>query len=422
MRYQPLLFLSICVWIISIPAVAQVVSESNNNPNEVSVAVNHQNEAQVLVVSNIANLYQSADSGKNWKEKKMESSLGVAGDPTLFCDEQGVFYYAHLSKTPGKARPDYYDRMVVQRSFDGGQTWNDGVGVGFNGGKMQDKEWLAGDVHSGSPFYGNIYLSWTEFDVYGSADTNHRSRIRFAVSMDKGQSFSEPAVVSDETGDCKDGDNTMEGATVACGPNGEIYITWAGKGKIWFDVSYDGGKTFGVDRVLADLYEGWTLDIPGIYRSNGMPYIACNPNTGEVWICYADRKPGSSSQVFLLRTRAELDVWSSYVPKHDGQSDAFFPNLVVNPNTGTVAVVYYQSVGKDQLQVKVYQLSASHAPSHTIISEPFSKPGRKIFFGDYIDIDYFGEGFIATWTSIEKKKRFGRRAKNRLVIRVKKVG
>lgn len=418
MRYLPPIFLSISLWIFSIPAPAQVVSQSDNNPNEVSIAVNHQNEAQVLVASNIANLYQSADSGKSWMEKKLESSLGVAGDPTLFCDEQGIYYYAHLSKTPGKVRPDYYDRMVVQRSLDGGQTWSDGVGVGFNGGKMQDKEWLAGDVHSGSPFYGNIYLSWTEFDVYGSADTNHRSRIRFAVSNDKGQSFSEPVVVSDETGDCRDGDNTLEGATVACGPNGEIYITWAGKGRIWFDVSYDGGKTFGVDRILADLHEGWTLDIPGIYRSNGMPFIGCNPNTGEVWICYADRKEGANSQVFLLRTRAELDVWTTYIPKHDGQSDAFFPNLVVNPKTGTVAVVYYQSVGDDQLQVEVYQLSASHVPSNKIISEPFTVPGKKVFFGDYIDIDYFGEGFIATWTSFERKGWFGKR---RLVVRVKKL-
>src|SRR5688572_10246704 len=146
MRYLPSFFLSIVLGFLSIPALAQVVSRSNNNPNEVSIAVDHQNEGRILVASNIANLYLSADSGKNWLEKKQESSLGVAGDPVLFCDEQGIFYYAHLSKTPGKVRPDYYDRMVVQRSLDGGQTWNDGVGVGFNGGKMQDKEWLAGDV------------------------------------------------------------------------------------------------------------------------------------------------------------------------------------------------------------------------------------------------------------------------------------
>lgn len=417
MRYLPPLFLSICVWIISIPAAAQVVSRSDNNPNEVSIAVNHQDEAQILVASNIANLYQSADSGKNWTEKRMESSLGVAGDPTLFCDEQGIFYYAHLSKTPGKVRPDYYDRMVVQRSLDGGQTWSDGVGVGFNGGKMQDKEWLAGDVFPGSPFYGNIYLSWTEFDVYGSADTNHRSRIRFAVSIDKGQCFTEPVVVSDETGDCQDGDNSMEGATVACGPNGEIYITWAGKGKIWFDVSYDGGKTFGVDRVLAILADGWTLDISGIYRSNGMPFIACHTRRGDLWITYADRVAGQNSRVWVMHTK-DRNNWNIHLVSSYDLGDAFFPNLVLNPQTGQAAVVFYQEVSKKKLRVEMVVFEHNDFASPKVLSLPFKKPGKKIFFGDYIDIDYFGDGFIATWTSFEKKKRFGKR---RLLVRVKKV-
>lgn len=417
MHHVRLVFFTSVWWIFTLPSFSQVVSKLNNNPNEVTIAVNHQNEAQILIASNTANLYLSADSGVNWEEKKQQSSLGVAGDPTLFCDEQGIFYYAHLSKTPGKIRPDYYDRMVVQRSTDQGKTWSDGVGVGFNGGKMQDKEWLAGDMHPSSPFYGNIYLSWTEFDVYGSKDTSHRSRIRFAVSADKGLSFSEPVVVSDQTGDCNDGDNTLEGATCATGPNGEIYITWAGKGKIWFDVSYDGGKTFGTDQILAELHEGWTLDIAGIYRSNGMPFIDCNKNTGEVWICYADREPGKFSQVYVLRTRAELDVWTTYRPAQKTLGDAFFPNLAINPRTGTVAVVYYTCINEKELQVALYEISANHVPSHQMISAPFTKPGKEIFFGDYIDIDYYGEGFAATWTSYEKKKRRPF-AKKHLLVRV----
>lgn len=419
MRYQLSLFLSISVWIFSIPALSQVVSQSDNNPNEVSIAVNHQNEGQILVASNIANLYLSADSGKSWTEKKLESSLGVAGDPTLFCDEQGIFYYAHLSKTPGKERPDYFDRMVVQRSLDGGITWNDGVGVGFNGGKMQDKEWLAGDVLSGSPFYGNVYLSWTEFDVYKSADTSHRSRIRFAVSDDKGRTFSEPVVVSDETGDCMDGDNTLEGATVACGPNGEIYITWAGNGKLWFDVSYDGGKTFGEDRLLAILHDGWTLDVSGIYRSNGMPFIACDVRRGDLWITYADRDSGQNSRVWVMHTK-DGNNWNVHLASSYDFGDAFFPNLVLNPQTGQAAVVFYQEVNEKKLRVDmvVYESNDFASPKVTRVSLPFSKPGKNIFFGDYIDIDYFGEGFIASWTSFEKTRLFG---KQRLLVRAKKV-
>jgi len=400
------------LWLFSISALSQVISQSKNKPNEVSIAVDHQNEARMVCSSNTTNLYISSDSGANWSEQTQTSSLGVYGDPSIFCDDAGIFYHAHLSKTPKKERPNYFDRMVIQRSLDGGKTWNDGVGVGFNGGKMQDKEWLAGDMLKTSPHYGNIYLSWTEFDVYGSNDTNCHSRIRFARSEDRGQSFLAPVIVSDGEGDCKDDDGTLEGATVATGPNGEIYIVWAGKGFIWMDISYDGGKTFGVDKAISTLYEGWTLDIPKIYRSNGMPFIACNALTGELWICYADRKPGEHAQVHLLGTTHDMEVWTSYQVSKEAHGDAFFPNIVLNPRTGQVGVVYYQSIGRRKLRVDLFTLTSMYVPERKHLSKSFKKPGDKIFFGDYIDLDYYGDGFVAVWTSYEKRQ---------LLVRIRKV-
>ena len=53
--------------------------------------------------------------------------------------------------------------------------------------------------------------------------------------------------ISDDTGDAKDSDGTVEGAVPAVGPNGEVYVAWAGpKGSV-FDRSDDGGWTFGKD-------------------------------------------------------------------------------------------------------------------------------------------------------------------------------
>ncbi|MDX5320577.1 MAG: glycoside hydrolase, partial [Bacteroidota bacterium] len=343
MRYTGLIFLSIFLLIYSIPALSQVINKSDNNPNEVSIAVNHQNEAQILVASNINNLYVSADSGIRWTEMFLESPLGIGGDPNLFCDDSGHFYYAHLSKTPGKKWPGQFDRMVVQKSMDGGNTWSPGVGVGYNQDKMQDKEWLSGDFNSQSPYYGQLYLSWTQFDVYGSSDPKHQSHIRFSVSKDRGRSFTEPITVSDWPGDCKDGDQTLEGATVAIGPKGEIYMVWAGGGKLWFDVSMDGGKSFGTDRIIDTLKEGWTLDIPEIYRSNGMPFIACDPVKGDLWITFADRNANETSRICLLHSNDGGLSWTKKRISDDQKGDAFTPNLVVNPGTGQVGIVYYQS-------------------------------------------------------------------------------
>jgi len=178
------------------------------------------------------------------------------------------------------------------------------------------------------------------------------------------------------------------------------------------DVSYDGGLTFGKDREIATLHEGWTLDIPGIYRSNGMPFIACNQLTGSIYITYADREPGEHARVHLLRTNAKMETWNHYYPSDPKKGDAFFPNLVINPKTGKVGVVFYQAVRKKRLRVELYTLTTTQDGSNQVLSKKFKKPGDKVFFGDYIDIDYIGNGFIAAWTSYEKRQ---------LLVRVGKV-
>jgi len=190
---------------------------------------------------------------------------------------------------------------------------------------------------------------------------------------------------------------------VATGPNGEIYIVWAGMGKLWMDVSYDGGVTFGKDREIATLHEGWTLDIPRINRSNGMPFIACNQLTGEIYITYADREPGEHARIHLLHTTAKMETWTHYYPSDPKKGDAFVPNLVINPRTGKVGVVFYQAVGRKRLTVELYTLTSDQVGSNQVLSKKFKKPGKRVFFGDYIDIDYIGDDFIAGWTSYERR-------------------
>jgi hypothetical protein len=251
----------------------RVSRPESTNPEEITIAINPVNPLNLAAGANLDYYYFSTDGGFTWTEERLTSSLGVYGDPCVAFDAKGNLFYAHLSNP---SSGDWLDRIVVQKSIDGGVTWNDGAGVGLNPPKDQDKEWLIAD-HTNSPFRNNLYMAWTEFDKYGSADPNDSTRILFSRSTNSGETWSTPVRINDRGGDCRDEDDTVEGAVPAVGPNGEVYLSWAGPLGLMFDKSIDGGNTFGQDIFVSSQIGGWDLAIPGIYRANGLPV------TPRVW-------------------------------------------------------------------------------------------------------------------------------------------
>ena len=109
--------------------------------------------------------------------------------------------------------------------------------MGRNGNKAQDKEWAVVDSATNT-----IYVTWTQFDEYGTSDPAKFSNIMFSTSTDGGATWSEALQINEISGDCVDSDNTTEGAVPAVGPNGEIYVAWSGPEGIVFDRSLDGGE------------------------------------------------------------------------------------------------------------------------------------------------------------------------------------
>lgn len=371
-----------------------LLSQNKTKTNEPSIAMDPNDYNYVLAGTNVDLVFTSDKTGIGWTEEKLTSPFGVYGDPVVYIKDDTSYYYCHLSKTKGKEHPAMFDRIVFQTSKDRGQTWNDGDTIGFNEGKMQDKPWIGVDNGKKSDYKGRIYISWTEFDQYQSKNKNDKSRIRFAHSKDSGGGFTKAITISDTTGNCLDGDNTLEGATSAVGKDGEVYVVWAGHGNIYFDKSLDGGDSFGVDKIIAKQNGGWEQKIPEVYRANSMPFLKTN-SKGHLFVVYGDTTHGDHD-IFLITSKDKGETWSPPIRVNNDEigngCDQFMPNMVIDPVDDKVYIVYYdRSLSSSNIFLNVFVAMTSDGKKfdHARITPRSFPPAgeeKRAFFGDYIGI------------------------------------
>jgi hypothetical protein len=386
----------------------RVDAANSNQPEEVSIAINPTNPNHIAAAANINHFFRSSDGGLTWQTSFLSSSFGVWGDPSVIYDELGNLYFAHLSNPPF---PGYWiDRIVVQRSTDNGLNWNDGTGVGFLSPRNQDKEWLGVDMHS-QLYKGNIYMTWTEFDNYGSSSPNDSSRIKFSRSTDRGLSWSNAITVSDKSGDCIDEDNTVEGAVPCVGPNGEVYVSWAGPLGLMFDKSTNGGTNWGTDIFVSTIPGGWDFAVPGIYRCNGLPVTACDTShsefRGNIYINWTDQRNGiGNTDVFLAKSTDGGNTWSAVKKVNDDNTTRhqFFTWMTIDQTTGVLYFVFYDRRNTANNFTDVYVARSTDGGetfTNFKVSESSFNPSSSVFFGDYTNIAALNKMVYPMWMRLD---------------------
>jgi hypothetical protein len=376
----------------------------NNFPNEPSIAINPKNTNELVAGANIDNYYYSVDGGLTWDENVLTSTYGVWGDPVIACDTAGNFYFFHLSNPP---TGNWIDRIVCQRTSSPGTAWNNGSYTGLNGNKAQDKQWVVIDRNTNV-----IYMTWTEFDEYGSVDPSDSTRILFSKSIDQGQSWTSPLKINEISGDCIDSDNTVEGAVPAIGPNGEVYVSWAGPAGIVFDRSADGGQTWlSQDIFVTNVPGGWDFAIPGIYRANGLPVTSCDlsggPNHGTIYINWSDQRNGTSdTDIWLVKSTDGGNTWSMPIRVNDDLTSAhqFFTWMTIDQATGYLWFVFYDRRNyldeSTDVYVAVSKDGGATFQNDKISNSPFM-PDAGVFFGDYINITAHNNIIRPIWTRLD---------------------
>lgn len=384
-------------------------SASGLGPCEPSIYINPTNPDNMVAGSVIDHVHTSFDGGLTWDTSSLKSSLGIWGDPCITADNDGNFYYLHLSDPEGTnwRSSKILDRIVIQRSLDGGKTWNDGNGIGLNPPKQQDKEWAA--TH---PKTGEIYVTWTEFDEYGSKDPKDKSRILFSKSPNKGASWSAPVAINEFDGNTLDDDLTVEGAVPAVANDGSIYVAWSFDHKIYFDKSTDGGTTWlNEDVIVSEQPGGWTQEIPGLGRTNGMP-VTCVDNSksnykGAIYVNWTDQRNGSNNtDVFVSRSTDNGKTWSEGVKVNDDttKTHQFLTWMTVDATTGFIYVVYYDrsAYSDERTDVRVaFSSDGGKSFSSKLISDRPFTPKRSVFFGDYNNIHAHKGVIRPIWTRLD---------------------
>ncbi|MER5915597.1 sialidase family protein [Streptomyces sp. NPDC001982] len=312
-------------------------------------------------------VYTSSDGGATWNNRGLlddqlswkNSDLISDGDPVIsygprpgpdgtFSYKNGVrAYYSSLaSYKPGRSPypPNKApELLVVAHSDDNGKTWSAPTvaTVKDNPNDFNDKEWVTVDASPTSPFFGRVYLTWTEFRAAGQAEP-----VMVSVSTDGGATFSSPKQLS-PAGNNGTG-NGRQGSMPTVGPDGTVYAAWEEASQQLVSVSRDGGKTWArpvAAGPVADIQD----PIPGAnFRTDSFLSIAADPRPGStsVWAAWVNRTAGGG-RVVVVRSSDRGATWSVPVTvSTTAEGYAFFQGLDVAPN-GRVDVAYQALVAKN---------------------------------------------------------------------------
>ena len=347
------------------------------------------------------------DDQASWQGKGVLSD----GDPVIAFgpkpDGRGGFsyangaraYYSSLASVTGSKG---FESIIVSSSDNDGATWSAPVVVTTKTSSVDfnDKNWIGVDDSPASPFFGRVYVSWTEFRS-NTATGNGSEPIMVAVSTDGSQSFGAPKQLS-PAGNNGTG-NGRQGSAVTTGPDGTVYVAFEQASSQVLTVSRDGGQKWSGAAPIAPVTD---IDaaIPGSnFRTSSFPAIAADPRPGSTTL-YATwaTKTAAGGRIVLATSTDRGGHWTAPQTVSGAEGYAFFPGIDVAPN-GRVDVAYQALVaanpavvgtGNAKIDSWAVTKSAGGAVSapvkiSTASSDPAASAQNNLqlqFWGDYASV------------------------------------
>jgi hypothetical protein len=283
-------------------------------------------------------IYTTVNGGATWQGNDTCTGEPIAfhgGDPGITIDKNGTFILTRLGRSPFIGLYSHY-------SYDHGETWSSQKVISTDD---LERAALATDANPASAYYGRTYAAWVKFAtpfplMFTSTDNGAQT---WAVQ----RQINSPA-------------NRSAGGDLTVGPNGEVYLCWAGvtdispfkEVMVGFASSTNGGADWQI-KENAFSVNGITgiLANKNNIRVNGLPSIAVDtthgPRRGWIYIITGQKDlapAGSDPDIVMYRSADGGTTWSPGIRvNHDALNNGktqYFPNIHID-KFGAVNVIFY---------------------------------------------------------------------------------
>jgi hypothetical protein len=395
------------------------ISGTSNKPrSESDIRINFADPNRIIAASN--NLdngrqaqFFSTDGGITWSENTLPllPADSLHSDPTVDWTSDGTAW----ATTIGINASSTVLQMRAYKSSDSGKTWVfDGT---FSGDQTQaDKQMMWVDHNTTSQYQDNIYVVW------------HNGRPAFAGRRTK-SGWQPPVQLSGaETS------GTAIGSDITTNAGGDVFVVWpdTGSRNIFLVASKDGGATYSAPRRIAQTIAAFQMTVPAFAergalvgasiaafknQSHNEVYVSWNDLSGEAGCKTANSEPGNDvnsqcgSRIWFSRSTDGGATWESArkINHESSASDQFNQRLAVDPETGQLGIVYYQTgIGAERKKTNLmFQFSSDngqnwgdHATKITTVSTDETSTGADSGnqYGDYNGLSVRQGVFFPCWT------------------------
>src|SRR5258708_5759539 len=282
--------------------------------------------------------------------------------------------------------------VLVSRSIDGGLTWSNPVTVAKAAtGAFFDKDWIACDNTTTSPFYGHCYVEW---DLATSGD-----RVFMSTSTNGGLKW-------------RKGLNTVNHASGLGGqplvqPNGTVVVPFFdGSANILAFTSTNGGTSWNKSvTVSAEINHV----VAGNLRSEPLPSAEID-GAGKIYLVWQDCRfeTGCAANDIVLSTSTDGTTWSAVqrIPIDTPKSgvDHFIPGIggdkTTSGSTAHIGLAYYYYSNANctttTCQLNVGFVSSTNGGSSWSVPSTLSPSPMKVTWLANTTLGYMVGDYIST--------------------------